>query len=138
MTLMGMHAGPTEPMTPAHQAVEHGDVNELTRLLDAGVDPNEVWSNMTLLLHAIDVEADGTAQTEQPLEAACTAILLAYGADPERSGPRGEIPRLFAFHYGHGLAVRLLETHIARKQGKALADPCPVLPPAEPASTNSP
>ncbi|KAB8190423.1 ankyrin repeat domain-containing protein [Nonomuraea phyllanthi] len=119
-------------MTPAHLAVEHGDLRELTRLLDAGTDPNEVGSNMTLLLHAIDVEADGAAQTGEPLDAACTAVLLAYGADPERPGPDGDIPLLFAFRYRHGLAVRLLEAHIARRHGGSAPAPCPELPPAEP------
>lgn len=114
-----------ETMTPAHEAVEHGNLPELTRLLDRGVDPNEVWSNMTLLLHAIDTESDGAAQTGEPLDAACTAVLLAYGADPEHPGPNGEVPRLFAFHAGHGLAVRLLETHIAKNRGGSLPDLCP-------------
>jgi hypothetical protein len=101
-------------------------------LLDAGTDPNETWSNLSLLLHAIDVEADGSNQTGEPLDAACTAVLLAYGADPERLGPDGTIPRLFAFHYGHGLAVRLIETYIRRLHDGVLEDPCPELPPAEP------
>ena len=127
-----------EPMTPAHLAVEHGDLRELTRLLDAGTDPNEVWSSMTLLLHAIDVEADGAAQTGEPLDAACTAVLLAYGADPERPGPHGEIPLLFAFHYGHGLAVRLLEAHITHRHGGTAPVRCPELPPAEPRSRPRP
>jgi uncharacterized protein len=117
-------------MTAAHQAVEHGQLDELTRLLDAGTDPNEVSADMTLLLHAIDVEADGAAQTGEPIDAACTAVLLAYGADPERPGPHGEIPRLFAFHAGHGLAVRLIEAHIRRKG--VLVDPCPALSPSQP------
>ncbi|MFI6603247.1 ankyrin repeat domain-containing protein [Nonomuraea sp. NPDC050536] len=116
------------PITPAHMAVEHGDLEELTRLLDAGVDPNEVWSNMTLLLHAIDAEADGAAQTGERLNAARTAVLLAYGADPELPGPDGTIPRLFAFRYRHGLAVRLIEAHIARRHGGIIPDPCPELP----------
>ena len=77
ITAMEREATAHEPMTPAHLAVEHGDLEELTRMLDAGVDPNEVWSGMTLLLHAIDVEADGAAQTREPLDAACTAVLLA-------------------------------------------------------------
>ncbi|MEU6725336.1 hypothetical protein ABZ917_16640 [Nonomuraea wenchangensis] len=132
ITAMEHEAATYEPMTQAHHAVEHGDLAELTRLLDAGIDPNEVSSNMTLLLHAIDVEADGAAQTGQPLDAACTAVLLAYGADPERPGPDGDVPLLFAFHYGHGLAVRLLEAHIARRHGGAVPSPCPELPPAEP------
>ncbi|MEV4356026.1 ankyrin repeat domain-containing protein [Nonomuraea sp. NPDC051941] len=129
---MEYEAAAYEPMTPAHHAVEHSDLAELTRLLDAGTDPNEVWSNMTLLLHAIDVEADGAAQTGQSLDAACTAVLLAYGADPERPGPDGDVPQLFAFHYGHGPAVRLLEAHIARLHGGTVPILCPELPPAEP------
>lgn len=129
---MTRDSGPYKPMTPAHEAVENGDVAELTRLLDTGVDPNEVWNSMTLLLRAIDIEADGACQNERPLDAACTAVLLAYGADPERSGPRGEIPRLWAFHSGHGPAVRLIEAHIARARGAAVPDPCPALPPARP------
>ncbi|MEU6710158.1 ankyrin repeat domain-containing protein [Nonomuraea sp. NPDC046802] len=129
---MEHEAAAHEPMTQAHQAVEHGDLEELTRLLDAGADPNEVWSDMTLLLHAIDMEADGAAQTRQPLNAACTAVLLAYGADPERPGPNGDVPQLFAFRYRHGLAVRLLEAHIARRHGGTVPSPCPELPPAEP------
>ncbi|MFC4121339.1 hypothetical protein [Nonomuraea zeae] len=55
-------------------------------------------------------------------------MLLAYGADPERPGPDGTSPRLFAFHYGHGPAVRLIEAHIARLRGGDLPDPCPELP----------
>jgi hypothetical protein len=118
-------------MTPAHQAVEMGEAAKLTRLLDSGVHPDEVWSGMTLLLHAIEVESDGAAQTGEPLDAACTAVLLAYGADPERRGPHGDVPRLRAFHSGHGLAVRLIEAHIARRTGRPVADPCPELPPAQ-------
>jgi hypothetical protein len=125
-------------MSPAHQAVEDDDLPELTRLLDTGTDPDEVWSDMTLLLHAIDAEADGAAQTGRPLDAACTAVLLAYGADPERPGPQGEIPRLFAFHRGHGLAVRLLEAHIARERGEPVSDPCPELSPARPMTQAGP
>ncbi|GAA4566512.1 ankyrin repeat domain-containing protein [Planotetraspora kaengkrachanensis] len=129
---MEHEAAAYEPMTPAHLAVEHGDLRELTRLLDAGADPNEVWSNMTLLVHAIDMEADGATQTGKPLDASCTAVLLAYGADPERPSPDGTIPRLYAFHYRHGLAVRLLEAHIARRHGGTMQNPCPEFPPAEP------
>jgi hypothetical protein len=45
--------------TPAHCAIEHEDAETLARLLADGSDPNEVFSNMTLLTHAIDVEGDG-------------------------------------------------------------------------------
>ncbi|MDT0343134.1 ankyrin repeat domain-containing protein [Streptomyces litchfieldiae] len=121
-------------MSPAHLAVERGQLDELTRLLDTGTDPDELWGDMTLLRHAIDVEADGATQSGKPLEASCTAVLLAYGADPELPGADGTIPRLMAFHAGHGLAVRLLEAHMARKRGSPVPDPCPTLPPAEPSS----
>lgn len=100
------------PWTPAHQAVESGDHAELTRLLDAGVDPEEVCCGMTLLLHAIDVEGDGALQSGGPLDSALTAILLAYGADPN-STTDGETPRELAISYNHDMAVRLLDRHTA-------------------------
>ncbi|WP_371680999.1 hypothetical protein [Streptomyces sp. NBC_01276] len=40
--------------TPAHHAVEHEDAEALARLLASGSDPDEVFSDMTLLTHAID------------------------------------------------------------------------------------
>lgn len=98
------------PWTPAHQAVESGDLAELRRLLDAGADLEEVCCGMTLLLHAIDVEADGAIQSGGPLDSALTAVLLAYGADPTAS-PDGETPREFAASYNHDMAVRLLDRH---------------------------
>lgn len=100
------------PWTPAHQAVESGDHAELTRLLDAGVDPEEVCCGMTLLLHAIDVEGDGALQSGGPLDTALTAILLAYGADPTAT-PDGETPRELASSYDHEMAVRLLDRYTA-------------------------
>ncbi|WP_198533507.1 ankyrin repeat domain-containing protein, partial [Streptomyces sp. AcH 505] len=47
----------------AHQAIEDGDLEELSHLLDSGVDPNEVSNGMTLLVHAIDYEADTAIQS---------------------------------------------------------------------------
>jgi hypothetical protein len=67
--------------TPAHHAVEHEDVETLARLLAGGSDPDEVFSNMTLLTHAIDVEGDGSLQSGQALTVHTTAVLLAFGAD---------------------------------------------------------
>ena len=71
-------------MSPVHQAVEIDDLEELTRLLDADHDPNEfyAYNGLTPLLHAIDGEADGAVQMGTPLQVACTAVLLAYGAVP--------------------------------------------------------
>lgn len=88
-----------------------GDHAELTRLLDAGVDPEEVCCGMTLLLHAIDVEGDG-AQSGGPIDSALTAILLAYGADPTAT-PDGQTPRELAISYNHDMAGRLLDRHTA-------------------------
>lgn len=103
---------PENPWTPAHQAVESGDYAELTRLVDAGVDPEEVCCGMTLLLHPIDVEGDGALQSGGPLDSALTAILLAYGADPTAT-PDGETPHELAVSYNHDMAVRLLDRHTA-------------------------
>jgi ankyrin repeat protein len=96
------------------------DREELTRLLDAGADPDEVHehSGWTPLLLAIDGELDGSVQTGKPLEAATTAILLAYGADPERPSRDGFTPMHLAFQTRHEMAVRLLEAHITRRRAQ--------------------
>ncbi|MBQ0997443.1 ankyrin repeat domain-containing protein [Streptomyces sp. RK62] len=101
--------------TPAHQAVEQEDAEALARLLAAGSDPDEVFSNMTLRTHAIDVEGDGLLQSRQPLTVHTTAALLAFGADPELADPDGRTPMDRANHYGHDLAAKLLQTHINRR-----------------------
>ncbi|MGW3497619.1 ankyrin repeat domain-containing protein [Streptomyces sp. NPDC001020] len=105
-------------LSPLHQAVESGDLGELTRLLDAGADPDEIhdYSGWTPLLCAIDGELEGSVQTGKPLEAAATAVLLAYGADPERPSRDGLTPMHLAFQSRHEMAVRLLEAHIARRR----------------------
>ncbi|MGW7280951.1 ankyrin repeat domain-containing protein [Streptomyces sp. NPDC054844] len=100
--------------TAAHHAVEHEDAQNLARLLADGADPNEVFSNMTLLTHAIDVEGDGSLQSGQPLAVYTTAVLLAFGADPELADPDGRTPIDMADQYGHDLAVQLLRAHISR------------------------
>ncbi|MFD8150665.1 ankyrin repeat domain-containing protein [Streptomyces sp. NPDC001046] len=101
--------------TPAHQAVEQEDAEALARLLAGGSDPDEVFSNMTLLTHAIDAEGDGALQSEQPLTVHTTAVLLAFGADPELADPDGRTPMDMADQYGHDLAVNLLQAHISRR-----------------------
>ena len=80
--------------TSAHQAVEQEDAETLAPLVAAGSDPDEVFSNMTLLTHANDVEGDGCLQSGQPLTVHTTAVLLAFGADqgarrPGRPHPHG-------------------------------------------------
>ncbi|MFJ4849695.1 MULTISPECIES: ankyrin repeat domain-containing protein [unclassified Streptomyces] len=103
-----------------HLAVEMDEREELTRLLDAGADPDEVdeFNGWTPLLRAIEGESDGSVQTGKPLEAATTAILLAYGADPERPSRDGLTPMHLAFQARHEMAVRLLEAHIARRRAQ--------------------
>lgn len=103
--------------TPAHQAVENEDAEILAQLLAVGVDPDEVCDNMTLLTHAIDVEGDGAVQSGGSLTVHTTAVLLAFGADPQLPGPDGQTPMDLAVHYGHDLAVELLQRHISERGG---------------------
>lgn len=81
------------------------DAETLARLLGAGADPDEVHEGMTLLTHAIDVEGDGALQSGQPLTVHTTAILLAFGADPELEDPAGRTPLTMAESYGHDIAI---------------------------------
>lgn len=78
--------------TPAHHAVEHEDAEILARLLAGGADPDEVFSDVTLLTHAIDVEGDRSLRSGRPLTVHTTAILAAFGADPELVDPGGHTP----------------------------------------------
>ncbi|WP_369243649.1 ankyrin repeat domain-containing protein [Streptomyces sp. R41] len=99
--------------TPAHHAVEHEDAETLAQMLADGTDPDEVFSNMTLLTHAIDAEGDGSLQSGKPLTVHTTAVLLAFGADPELADPDGRTPMDVAEYYGHDLAMKLLRAHIS-------------------------
>ncbi|OPG06759.1 hypothetical protein B1R27_15930 [Streptomyces sp. GKU 895] len=101
--------------TPAHQAVEQEDAETLARLLAAGSDPDEVFGNMTLLTHAIDVKGDGSLQSGEPSTVHSTAVLPAFGADPELADPDGRTPMDMANRYGHDLAMSLLQAHISRR-----------------------
>ncbi|MFF2101213.1 ankyrin repeat domain-containing protein [Streptomyces sp. NPDC058202] len=105
--------------TPAHHAVEHDDAETLARRLANGADPDEVFSDLTLLTHAIDAEGDGSLQSGEPLTVHITAVLLAFGADPELADPAGRTPLDMAAHYGHDLAVNLLRAHIGRRDAIA-------------------
>ncbi|AZQ40003.1 hypothetical protein EJ357_46900 [Streptomyces cyaneochromogenes] len=75
-------------------------------------DPDEVFSNTTLLTHAIDVEGDRSLQSGKPLTVHITAVLLVFGADPGLADPDGHSPMDLADHYGHDLSVELLRAHI--------------------------
>jgi len=108
-----LDAAVDDTWTPAHQAVEDGDAETLARLLAEGVDPDEVCDNLTLLTHAIDAEGDGALQSGSPLTVHTTAVLLAFGADPQLPGSDGETPMDIAIGYGHDLAVELLQRHIS-------------------------
>ncbi|MFB7290727.1 ankyrin repeat domain-containing protein [Actinacidiphila glaucinigra] len=102
--------------TPAHQAVELEDAEALARLLGAGADPDEAHDNLTLLTHAIDVEGDSALQSGHPTTVHTTAVLLAFGADPELEDPGGHTPLTLAERYGHDVAIRLLRAAMARRR----------------------
>ncbi|MFB6557726.1 DUF6221 family protein [Streptomyces sp. NPDC056400] len=97
--------------------MEQEDAEFLARLLAEGADPDEVFSNMTLLTHAIDTEGDGALQTGEPLTVHTTAVLLAFGADPELAAPGGRTPVEQASRYGHHLALDLLRAHMGGRVG---------------------
>ncbi|MEU1517676.1 ankyrin repeat domain-containing protein [Streptomyces sp. NPDC005811] len=99
--------------TPAHKAVEASDYEALTVHLSSGTDPNERCFGHTLLTHALDVEGDGHLQTGYPWNTAATAILLAYGADPQLPADNGETPMQIAEHYGHLMGQTLLKRFIS-------------------------
>ncbi|MGW0771952.1 hypothetical protein [Streptomyces sp. NPDC002676] len=96
---------------PTLFAVEHQDVELLARLLDAGADPDE-GNGVTPLTHAIGTEGDVALQSGDPLTVATTAVLLAYGADPELPDATGETPLQVAHSYDHAPAIRLLRRHL--------------------------
>jgi hypothetical protein len=105
-----------ERWTPVHEAVELGEYEALTVLLNAGADPDEACFGHTLLTHAIEVEGDGHLQSGYRLNTAATAILLAYGANPRLPAPDGSTPLQVAHSYNHELAERLLLRWLARKE----------------------
>ncbi|WP_343243081.1 ankyrin repeat domain-containing protein [Streptomyces sp. SID12501] len=100
--------------TPSHQAVESSDHEELAALLDTGADPNEACFGLTLLAHAIELEGDSARQSGGRLDAALTAIVLAYGADPTLVSRNGQSPMEIAKEYDHASAQRLLRVFLGR------------------------
>ncbi|MHB9856592.1 ankyrin repeat domain-containing protein [Streptomyces krungchingensis] len=94
--------------TPAHQAIEDDDVDELARLLDAGGDPDEECCGLTLLAHAVDYEADSAIQSGGEMGVKLIATLLAYGALPQVAAAGGKGPLEIARDYRHEMAERLL------------------------------
>jgi len=106
-------------MSPAHRAVEHGDLPGLRGLLDAGHDvEDDSGDGWTLLRHAISAEYDIHARTGQPLHADVTAFLLARGADPLHQ--RSVLPVVAeAETRGHWLAAEIMRAWIRRGQHPA-------------------
>jgi hypothetical protein len=106
-------------MSPAHRAVEHGDLPGLRGLLDVGHDvEDDSGDGWTLLRHAISAEYDIHARTGQPLHADVTAFLLARGADPLRQ--RSGLPVVVeAETRGHWLAAEIMRAWIRRGQHPA-------------------
>ena len=116
----GPSSGTIPAMTsPAHLAVERGDLPRLRDLLDAGRDVEDDSSDgWTLLRHAIDAEYDIHAWTGQPLHADVTAFLLARGADPLRQC-NGRSVLAEAEMRGHWLAAEIMRAWISRGQNPA-------------------
>jgi hypothetical protein len=100
--------------SPAHDAVEHGRLDELVSLLEAGADVEEIQGGLSLLQHAVDTEADDVAQNGGELSVELTAAVLAAGADPLRNTGtwRQETARDMAVEMGHTLAVELFDAWI--------------------------
>ncbi|MEV5643412.1 hypothetical protein AB0L67_25105 [Streptomyces flaveolus] len=44
-----------------------------------------------------------------------TAVLLAFGADPQLPDPDGHMPMDLALQYDHDLAVKRLQRHISER-----------------------
>lgn len=98
---------------PTHNAVELEDLPLLRDLLDAGADvEGDAGDGWTLLMHALDIEADSRDQGRS-LHVDVTALLISRGADPERRYNR--ISALeSARNRGHWLAVELMESWLGR------------------------
>jgi uncharacterized protein len=102
-------------MSPAHRAVEIGDVAALRELLDAGADVEDRGPDgLTLLFHAIDVESDSAAQAGDPLHVDMTALLLARGADLALGHPHQPDAAMLAESCGHWLAAELIRAFMSR------------------------
>lgn len=103
-------------MSPAHLAVEHGDLPGLRDLLDAGHDEeDDNGDGWTLLRHAVNAEYDTHAQTSQPLHADATTFLLAGGADPMR--PCNAVTVVSEAEIrGHWLAAEIMRAWTGRQE----------------------
>jgi hypothetical protein len=89
------------------EAIELGDLDALRAALDGGCDVDLVRNGMTLLQHAIDVEADSHAQTGKPLHVDATALLVTRGADFRLVPPGGISAEHLAAQSGHWLALEI-------------------------------
>lgn len=91
-------------------AVEQLDAERVDRLLRDGADPNVVnpYSGTSALHLAIDAEADGAHQNNEPLTVEVTRLLLEAGADPHLRDKTGATPADVAREMGHHLALALL------------------------------
>jgi uncharacterized protein len=92
-------------------AVELSDLKALREALAAGADVHQEKDGLTLLHYAIDVESDAHTQTDEPLHVDMTALLLAWGADPQRrsGGGSGVSAEHMAALSGHWLALELFK-----------------------------
>jgi len=92
----------------AHDAIEQMDADAITALLDSGSDVEDSTSDgMTLLHHAIDVEADAATQSLARLDGELTRVLVKKGADLQARW-RDRTPLAAAEYRGHDVAAEIL------------------------------
>lgn len=119
--LAELDATPQLPCPPMFQAVEHGRIEEVRRLIAAGADVNCYYGGgWTPLVHAIDMESDVAWQKHHEPDRASneiTELLLVAGAAPT------EEAFAMARRYQNLKAVALMESHQRHAEPGAAVDP---------------
>ena len=103
-----------------HHAVENMQVEVVRYLLEAGADPNMPCGGCRPLHHSIDIEADSSAQTGEPLQCVITPMLVEAGADVNGLDQDGRTPLDWALDHRHEPAIELLRSRGARLNKPAI------------------
>ena len=122
--LADLDAAPAPPCPPLFQAVEHGQIEEVRRLIAEGADVNcDLGGGWTPLVHAIEIESDiAWQQHHEPDRESTelTELLLAAGAVPT------EEAFAIARRYQNRKAMALLERHQRQAEAEVAADRGPL------------